>query len=183
MIDVDTIRMNIEEIVRDDLACYLRSLGEIGEKMPETEDISEKWEPISKAYIPDGIREFSEYPTVSLGWMMYTGMAIAAFWEEDWENWHDRDDIYQELRAARGFDCMDEYIRQEILGLDRKEYEELELLVAECASRTDSILRHANIEPGSKEAFQAYVACLHQLYMAGAGIQLSRMGYQMTKVN
>ena len=86
--------MNIEEIVQDDLTRYLRNLGEIGGKMPETDDICEKWEQISKAYIPDGIREFSEYPTVSLGWMMYTGMAVATFWEEDWESWHNRDDIY-----------------------------------------------------------------------------------------
>lgn len=183
MRDADILKMNIEEIVQDDLTRYLRNLGEIGGKMPETDDICEKWEQISKAYIPDGIREFSEYPTVSLGWMMYTGMAVATFWEEDWESWHNRDDIYQELRSARGFDCMDEYIRQEILDLEGKEYDRLELIVAECASRTDSILRHANIESGSKEAFQAYVACLHQLYLAGAGIQLSRMGYQMTKVN
>ena len=35
----------------------------------------------------------------------------------------------------------------------------------------------------TKEAFNAYVACLHQLYLFGAAMQLKRMGYHMTKMN
>ena len=38
------------------------------------------------------------------------------------------------------------------------------------------------LEPGTKEAFNAYVACLHQLYLFGAAMQLKRMGYHMTKM-
>ena len=33
------------------------------------------------------------------------------------------------------------------------------------------------------EAFNAYVSCLHQLYLFGAAMQLNRMGYHMTKTN
>ena len=40
----------------------------------------------------------------------------------------------------------------------------------------------AYIPDGIKEAFEGYVACLHQLYLMGAAIQLKRMGYHMTKV-
>ena len=36
---------------------------------------------------------------------------------------------------------------------------------------------------GTKEAFNAYVSCLHQLYLFGAAMQLNRMGYHMTKMN
>ena len=35
----------------------------------------------------------------------------------------------------------------------------------------------------TKEAFNGYVACLHQLYLFGAAMQLNRMGYHMTKMN
>jgi hypothetical protein len=42
---------------------------------------------------------------------------------------------------------------------------------------------HQRIEPGTKEAFNAYVACLHQLYLMGAAMQLKRMGYHMTKMS
>ena len=42
---------------------------------------------------------------------------------------------------------------------------------------------HQHLEPGTKEAFNGYVACLHQLYLMGASMQLKRMGYTMTKIN
>ena len=35
----------------------------------------------------------------------------------------------------------------------------------------------------TKEAFNGYVACLHQLHLFGAAMQLNRMGYHMTKMN
>ena len=34
-----------------------------------------------------------------------------------------------------------------------------------------------------KEAFNRYVACIHQLYLMGAAMQLKRIGYHMTKMN
>ena len=55
------------------------------------------------------------------------------------------------------------------------------LLVGECASRVNNLLMHQPIEPGTKEAFEAYVSCLHQLYLMGAAVQLRRMGYHMTE--
>jgi len=65
--------------------------------------------------------------------------------------------------------------------LSGNDYTALEKLVGECASRVYNVLRHQNIEPGTKEAFHAYVSCLHQLYLFGAAMQLNRMGYHMTK--
>ena len=48
---------------------------------------------------------------------------------------------------------------------ERTEREELNDLVAECASRTNSKLIHEHLEPGTREAFTGYLACLHQLYL------------------
>jgi len=49
---------------------YLLSMKEVDERLPECPDVEEKWEEIAKAYIPDGIREFQDFPSASLGWMM-----------------------------------------------------------------------------------------------------------------
>ena len=87
------------------------------------------------------------------------------------------------MRNKRGYDALDDYIREDVLQLSGAGYTDLEKLVGECASRVYNALRHQNIEPGTKEAFHAYVACLHQLYLMGAFIQLNRMGYHMTKMN
>ena len=60
-------------------------MKEVDECLPECPDVEEKWEAIAKAYIPDGIKEFNDYPTASLGWMMYIGMAVAKYWDAEWE--------------------------------------------------------------------------------------------------
>ncbi|MBQ0021668.1 MAG: hypothetical protein KBT29_00325 [Prevotellaceae bacterium] len=174
--------MNIETIVNQDLYTYLKSQGEVDEMLPDAPDILGKWQQIATAYIPDGIREFNGYPTVSLGWMMYIGMAVAKFWDVDWAKYDAVENLYLILRDKRGYDCMDEYIREDVLGLKGKEYDKLNALVAECASRTFSNLHHQHIEPGTKAAFEAYTQCLHQMYMMGAAVQLKRMGYHMTMI-
>ena len=44
------------------------------------------------------------------------------------------------------------------------------------------MVRHEGFEPGTEAAFRGYVACLHQLYLMGAAVQLRRMGYHMCKI-
>ena len=87
---------SFEEILRKDLHQFLLSMQEVDERLwvgdgtsgmrlPECPDVEEKWEEIAKAYIPDGIREFNDFPSASLGWMMYIGMAVAKMWDTEWE--------------------------------------------------------------------------------------------------
>ena len=171
-----------EEKLHNDLFHYLLSMKEVDQHMPECPDVEEKWEEIAKAYIPDGIREFQDYPSASLGWMMYIGMAVAKMWDTEWEIYSKIEDLYAYMRDKRGYDSMDEYIREELLLLQGDDYTMLEKVVGECASRVHNALMHQNIEPGTKAAFEAFVACLHQLYLFGAAMQLKRMGYHMTKM-
>lgn len=170
----------MEEKIQKDLQQYLLNHHKIDERMPECPDVENFWQTIAQAYIPDGIREFNSYPNVSLGWMMFLGMAMAKYWDEDWERYSKSEGLYEQIRAQRGFDCMDEYILEDVLHLKCEGLKEINDLVAECASRTYNMLRHQHIEPGTREAFEAYVACLHQLYLMGAAVQLKRMGYHMT---
>ena len=102
-----------EEKLHEDLHQFLLSMKEVDEKLPECPDVEEKWEEIAKAYIPDGIREFQEYPSASLGWMMYIGMAVAKYWDSEWEIYSKLPDLYAYMRDKRGYDSMDEYIREE----------------------------------------------------------------------
>lgn len=178
---------DFEENIKADLHSYLMARGEVEERPAEAPDIEEKWEDLANSYMTDGVREFADYPTVSLGWMMYVGMAVARLWDEDWERYSALDDLYEHLRAPRGYDAMDEHIREDVLGIKADgdfagEFAALERLVGECAGRTYNHLRHSGYEAGTKDAFMAYVACLHQLYLMGAAVQLKRMGYRMTKI-
>ena len=177
------MEQTFENRLHQDLYQYLLALEEVDARLPECPDVEGKWEDIARAYIPDGIREFADYPTVSLGWMMYVGMAVAKLWDTEWEIYSKIENLYAYIRDKRGYDSMDEYIREEVLLLRGDDYTALEKLVGECASRIHNVLRHQNIEPGTREAFDAYVACLRQLYQMGMAVQLKRMGYRMTKMN
>ena len=172
-----------EEQLHKDLHQFLLSIKEVDERLPECPDVEEKWEEIAKAYIPDGIMEFQAFPTASFGWMMYIGMAVAKMWDTDWQNYSKIEDLYVYMRDKRGYDAMDEYIREEVLLLQGIDYTLLEKLVGECSSRVYNALMHQHLEPGTKDAFNGFIACLHQLYLMGAAVQLKRMGYHMTKIN
>ena len=174
--------VNFEEQLKNDLHQYLLSMQEVDERLPQCPDVEEKWEKIAQAYVPDGIREFNAYPTASLGWMMYIGMALAKYWDEEWEIYSKIEDLYAYMRDKRGYDALDEYVREEVLQLTGAEYDALERLVGECASRIYNALWRQNFEPGTKTAFDGYVACLHQMYLAGVAMQLRRMGYRMVKM-
>lgn len=173
----------IEETLRKDLHQFLLSMKEVDEQLPECPDVEDKWEDIAKAYIPDGIREFQSFPLASLGWMMYIGMAVAKMWDTEWEIYSKIEDLYAYMRDKRGYDSMDEYIREEVLLLRGADYTVLERVTGECASRVYNTLMHQHIEPGTREAFNGYVASLHQLYLMGVAAQLKRMGYHMVKIN
>ena len=174
---------NIEETLRKDLHQFLLSMKEVDEQLPECPDVEDKWEDIAKAYIPDGIREFQSFPLASLGWMMYIGMAVAKMCDTEWEIYSKIEDLYAYMRDKRGYDSMDEYIREEVLLLRGVDYTVLERVTGECASRVYNTLMHQHIEPGTREAFNGYVASLHQLYLMGVAAQLKRMGYHMVKIN
>ena len=99
---------------------------------------------------------------------MYIGMAVAKMWDTEWEIYSKIEDLYAYMRDKRGYDAMDEYIREEVLLLQGMDYTVLEKVTGECASRVYNALMHQRLEPGTKEAFNGYVACLHQLYLFGA---------------
>lgn len=176
---LDTFGQKVRNAVFD----LLREYGKIDERMPDMPDIEEKWSQIATAYLPDGVREFNGYPLVSLGWVMYVGMAIAHLWDKDWERYAEREDLYPLLRDKRGYDSMDEYIRQEILHLDTAGYKAAEDLCGKCSQMVHDMIMHEHIEPSTPIAFHAYVRAIHVLYSMGAAVELYRLGYKMTKLN
>lgn len=172
-----------EEKVKKDLTSFLQHKGALDEVVPECPDVEEKWAYIGRAYLPDGAREFQQYPVVSLGWMMLIGMAMAFYWDVDWAKNAERTDFYEKLRDEHGYDNLDETVVKGLLGYDGEAAEKITELVAECASRVHNIMLHEHVEAGTQEAFGCYVAALHQLYLAGMSMELNALGYHMTKMS
>lgn len=172
-----------EEKVRKDLIDFLKFKKALDRQEPQCPDVEEKWTEIGRAYIPDGIREFKDYPVVSLGWIMFMGMAMAYYWDTDWEKYATKNDCYEELRDKAGYDNFDTTVVENLLGYSGEKAEQIIDNVAECASRVYSLLTHSHIEPGTDVAFGCYVAALHQLYLAGMAVELNALGYHMTPLN
>ena len=72
-----------EEAIHKNLKQYLLGEKAIDERLPECPDVTDKWEAVGSSYIPDGAREYRDYPAASLGWMMYIGMAVAKLWDDE----------------------------------------------------------------------------------------------------
>lgn len=169
-------------ILLTDLHRYLVQRDAVDERLPECPDVEGKWPTIAEAYLPDGAREFANYPVASLGWMMFIAMAVTKFWDEDWVKYDQIEDLYLYLRDKRGFDNLDEYILDEVLDLHGDDAEAMQNLVGDCAERAKRALFKRDIEPGTVEAFKGYVACLQCMYQLGMAVQLKAMGYHMTKL-
>ena len=146
-------------------------------------DVTEKGDQICAKYLPDGIREFQNYPTVSLGWMMFIGMAVARMWDDDWDTYSKFENLYAVLVNARGYDNLDEHICEDILKLSGKEAEATSRLIGDAAEMVHALLIHEGIEPGTPTAYFAYIRCLLKLYFYGAAVELRRLGYHMTPLN
>ena len=166
----------------NDLHRFLVECGVVDERLPECPDVEDKWTAVAEAYLPDGAREFASYPVASLGWMMFIAMAIAKFWDVDWERYGMVEDLYLMLRDKRGYDHLDEYILDEVLDLHGDAAEQMQELVGDCAERVKRALFALDVEPGTVDAFKAYVACLQAMYRMGMAVQLKAMGYHMTKL-
>ena len=166
----------------DDIHRFLVERGAVDERLPECPDVEGKWPAIAESYLPDGAREFADYPVASLGWMMFIAMAVAKFWDVDWQRYDQEPDLYLMLRDKRGYDHLDEYILDEVLDLHGDAAEQMQTLVGDCAERVKRLLYKQDIEPGTADAFKAYVACLQCMYHMGMSVQLKAMGYHMTRL-
>jgi hypothetical protein len=110
-------------------------------------------------------------------------MAVAKWWDDDWGRHHSA--RYEALHGARGFDDMDEYIVQNILGyeLHSAEAKQLMNILLCCAQKAVNFIKHEHIEAQTAKAFHIFARTAKVMYRTGAAIMLRRLGYKFQKVN
>lgn len=174
---------HFEQALAADLTQYLLSHHLIDAHLPDAPDLEQLWPTLAQAYLPDALREMNAYPVTTLGWMMYIGMAMARYWDDDWAVYSAvPGNLYEYMLRKTDYDHLDEYISSHVLMLSDADAEALSALVAECASRTLHALSHAPFEAGTPQAFRAFIAALHTLYRFGLFIELRTLGYHMTQL-
>lgn len=149
------------------------------------EELEEKWQEMAPEYMVNAVPEIKDYPTVAIAWAGYIGMGAAALWDKEWDKYKEMADFYQAFVAPRGFDQMDEYIAEEMLGLklDSEEYKGIENMMRTCAQSALTMIRRENIEPQSVDAFHIYAFTVKVFFKLGVSMELKRLGYKYEKVN
>ncbi len=170
---------NFELSLIEKMLGLCRSNGRLAGVFPSSEDIDAMWRNLAAEYLADAIQQVRDYPTVSVAWAAYMGMAVAHGWDSDWE--HTSTMAYRDLYGPRGFDDMDEYIVSHILGiaLDSEEAHKIEDIVRRCGELTIDLIRHEQVEPQSPLAYHIFVRASRAMYRLGAALELERLGYKM----
>jgi len=162
----------------------------LNRQLYDIEELMEKWDASAPQYLADVVPEFSQYPTVAIAWAAYYGMGAAVYWDCRWDNVKDTPDLYVAIRDKRGFDNMDDYVMEEMLGIkesseDKRDADDAVRIndtIRKCAELALSKLTHQGIEPGTREAYLAFAKVAKLFFHLGVSIQLYRMGYRYEKM-
>lgn len=148
----------------------------------KSDDIDLKWKEFAPEYMAQAVKEIADYPTVSVAWAGYAGMAVACWWNRDWKRLGGQQ--YGALQGPNGFDDMDDFIMKEILGLlpDGKEAQRITAVMQSCAQTAVTFIRQEKIEPQSPRAFYVFARAVQVMYSIGAAIELHRLGYEFRKL-
>lgn len=183
IIKVDIGFLNrFEEKVQNELLRLCTSRGMLSGALLTTDDVTGHWDVLAPEYVADAIGQIADYPTVSVAWAGYLGLAVAHGWDTNWEACVRT--AYRQYYGEQGFDDMDEHIVQHVLGLllESKEAKELEGMIRSCAQMAVTLIRREQIEPQSPMAFHVFARVIKVMYRIGAALELKRLGYRFEEV-
>ena len=175
--------IRLEEKMQNELLRLATSRNMLKGVLLATEDIDEQWKILAPEYMADAVPQIAHYPTVSVAWAAYLGMAVAYGWDADWETYLKLP--YQSYYGEQGFDDVDEHIVRDLLRvpLDSKTAKELEETIRQCGEKAVDLIRYEQVPPQSELAFHVFARACKAMFRIGAAIQLKRMGYNFEKVN
>lgn len=173
---------SFEDKLQEELLRLCTSYNMLDGKLLATDDIDNQWNVLAPEYMADAVVQINEYPTVSVAWAAYLGLAIAYGWDTDWDFISKA--AYQSFYGEQGFDDMDEHIVRDLLGipLDSEEAQNLEAMIRRSAQTAVALIRAEQIEPQSPMAFYVFARAVKVLFRIGAAIELKRLGYKFEKV-
>lgn len=174
---------NFEDSLQREMIKLCNSLGVMDSVLLNSEDIDLKWGDYADEYMADAIEQINDYPEVAIAWAAYMGMAVAKWWDADWKK--KRNNGYKMFYGPKGFDDMDDYIVEKILGFPLNSIEARQIVgvTYSMAQQAINIIRKEQIEFGTSKAFYVLSRTVKVMYRVGAAIQLRRMGYKMEKMN
>ena len=154
-------------------------------KMLLVEELNEKWRTSAPEYMVDAVPQIAEYPSADIAWACYVGMGAAVLWDKSWGDYKDKEDWYSLMAKPRGFDALDEYVVECLVGykLDSEENQKLESTIRKCAHTAQTMIRKEGIEPQSVMAFHLFARVVKVFFRLGVSLELRHLGYKYVQVN
>ncbi|MFI3282317.1 MAG: hypothetical protein SNG10_02165 [Rikenellaceae bacterium] len=158
--------------------------GFLDGQLLEVEELEEKWHSSAPEYMAAAVPQIAEYPSVAVAWAGYLGIGAAVLWDTSWEEYAQVDDLYTLISKPRGFDEMDEYVLEGLLGysLESEEADRLESLMRGMAHSAQGMIRKESIESQSVMAFHIFARTTKVFYKLGISIALRSLGYRYEKM-
>lgn len=176
--------LGYEEKLTEILVERCTAKGFLDGRLLEVEELDEKWKLMAPEYMVDAVPQFTPYPAVAIAWAAYVGMGLAAMWDGAWDDYKENKCLYAAMKQPRGFDAMDEYIVEELLGLslNSSENNSLEELLRGCAHTAIGMMRSEKIEPQTTEAFYVFAHTVKVFFRLGVALELKQLGYKYEKM-
>ncbi len=147
------------------------------------EELEDMWNKSAAEYMATAMPQLNDYPAAAVAWAAYMGIGLAVVWDTAWEQHQDKEELFTLLSSPRGFDEMDEYIVEELLGytLESPEAIKLEELLRSAATTALTTIRKESIEAQSVMAFYIFARTAKVMYRLGVSTGLRLLGYRYHK--
>ena len=154
--------------------------GLLDGQMLTVEELNEKWRESAAEYMAAAVPQIAEYPLAAIAWACYMMHG-----DKSWGEYKDVQDWYSLMAKPRGFDEMDEYVVECLIGyaLTSPEAEKLENTIRKCAHLAQTFIRKEGIEPQSVMAFHIYARAVKVFFELGVSLELYHRGYKYVKMN
>lgn len=158
--------------------------GVINGELFTVEELDEKWLTSAPEYMAAAVPQIAEYPLAAIAWAAYMGMGAAVLWDKSWGEYKDTENWYELMASPRGFDEMDEYVVECLVGypLGGEQAKKLEEVIRSLANTAHTMIRKENIPPQSVMAFHVFARTVKVFYELGITIELRHRGYNYVKV-
>ncbi|MFI3281250.1 MAG: hypothetical protein R3Y44_04685 [Rikenellaceae bacterium] len=174
-----------EERLTQTLVGQFTDAGFLAGELLAVEELEQKWDSSAAEYMAAAVPQINDFPAAAVAWAAYMGVGLSVLWDKSWDQYSAVEDLYTPLASARGFDEMDEYVMEELLGytLDGEEAQRLENLMRGGATTALTMIRKESIEAQSVMAFYIFARSAKVFFRLGVAVGLHQMGYSYQKVN
>ncbi len=173
-----------EDRLLKQLLRQMTDAGVLNGQLLEVEELTDRWKTSAPEYMAAAVPEIAKYPVVAIAWAAYVGIGASVLWDTDWESYEDVEDLYSLLAKPRGFDELDEYVLQGLLGyaLGGKDATKVEDLLRSAARTAINTIEKEGVEAQSVMAFHIFARATKVMYRLGVSVGLRLQGYKYEKV-